>query len=102
MNRTEHLLTILSEECAEVAQRASKALRFGLEEAQPGHATNASRITQELNDLLGVMKMLVDEGLIPEPDLGAADAKRDRVEEYLRYSDVCGTLTRPIATGGAT
>ena len=30
MTREEHLLTIVAEECAEVAQRATKALRFGL------------------------------------------------------------------------
>jgi len=29
------VLTILMEECAEVIQRASKALRFGLDEVQP-------------------------------------------------------------------
>ena len=29
MTREEHLLTIVAEECAEVAQRATKALRFG-------------------------------------------------------------------------
>lgn len=28
MNRSEHLLSCLAEECAEVAQRVSKALRF--------------------------------------------------------------------------
>jgi hypothetical protein len=35
MNPTEHLLSCLAEECAEVAQRASKSLRFGLSEVQP-------------------------------------------------------------------
>ena len=36
MTREEHLLTIVAEECNEVAQRATKALRFSLEEIEPG------------------------------------------------------------------
>jgi hypothetical protein len=36
MTREQHLLTILAEECGEVVQRASKAIRFGLDESQPG------------------------------------------------------------------
>ena len=35
MNREEHLLTILSEECAEVIKDVSKALRFGLDDYPP-------------------------------------------------------------------
>jgi hypothetical protein len=34
MNITEHLLATLAEECAEVAQATSKALRFGLDEPE--------------------------------------------------------------------
>lgn len=66
MNRTEHLLTCLAEECAEVAQRVSKALRFGLDEVQPGQAqTNRHRIVDELSDLLSVAVILADERVIP-------------------------------------
>lgn len=31
MNKAEHLLTCLAEECAEIQQAVSKALRFGVE-----------------------------------------------------------------------
>jgi len=34
MNRMEHLLAVLAEECAEVAQRCSKAQRFGMHQKQ--------------------------------------------------------------------
>jgi len=65
MTRSEHLLVILAEECNEVAQRVSKALRFGLEEIQPGQGkTNAERISDELDDLMAVLEMLCDEGCL--------------------------------------
>jgi hypothetical protein len=64
--QTRELLTILGEECAEVIQRASKALRFGVEEAQPGQPySNAERIGHELGDLVEVMDRLIDLGVIP-------------------------------------
>lgn len=94
MKRHEHLLTILAEECAEVAQRASKALRFGLGEVQPGQGlTNAERIVGEVTDLLAVALMLADEGhLALEDQQGAVAAKRAKVEKFLAYSAQCGTL----------
>ena len=57
MNRTEHLLACLAEECAEVAQAVGKALRFGLDDGYPGtDRKNADDIAKELNlnDLSGV------------------------------------------------
>lgn len=96
MNRREHLLTILGEECAEVAQRCSKALRFGLEEIQPGQElTNAERIREEYVQLLAVMRMLVEEGEIPSVTghhMSELEDKRQKVEKFLRYSREQGTL----------
>jgi NTP pyrophosphatase (non-canonical NTP hydrolase) len=96
MNRQEHLLTILAEECAEVAQRASKALRFGLGEVQPGQSlTNAERIVGELTDLFSVVSMLVDEEHINLCGSAAAEqAKRAKVEKFLQLSEQLGTLTK--------
>jgi hypothetical protein len=98
MNRREHLLTILGEEGVEVSQRCSKALRFGLDEVQPGQElTNAQRIRGEYIDLLAVMRMLVEEGAIePLTDpsfMQAMEDKRQKVEKFLEYSRQCGTLT---------
>lgn len=94
MNRIEHLLTILGEECAEVAVRCSKAKRFGLQEVQPQQPfTNAERIMIEVNDLYGILKMLNDEGiLVAEPDPFAIARKIEKVEKFLLYSQQCGTL----------
>ncbi len=51
MTRTEHLLFILAEECAEVAQRCSKAARFTLKERQAENkiATELTRESQLSN-----------------------------------------------------
>ena len=95
MTRTEHLLTILAEECAEVAQRASKALRFGLDEQQSGQElTNAERIAGEMDDLVAVWAMLrMEPGWHPRPsEVAGYQAKREKVEKYLRYSAIIGTL----------
>lgn len=90
MTRTEHLLWMLAEECAEVAQRASKAARFGLSEVQPGQLqTNAERITYELNDLVAVADMLLSPDWM---DDNAINAKQAKVEKFLEYSAQCGTL----------
>ena len=93
MTRTEHLLTILSEECAEVSQRVSKALRFGLGEVQAGQdKTNAERITDEMDDLVSVFRMLVGAGAVPANSQPAMLAKVERVERYLQKSAALGTL----------
>ena len=98
MNRREHLLTILAEECAEVAQRVSKALRFGIDEVEPGQpSTNGARVTLEILDLLVVNEMLAEtESLAPITENAVsrhANAKRGKIEKYLAYSKERGTLT---------
>lgn len=102
MNRTEHLQTIAMEECVEVAQRISKAQRFGVTETQrtangPHPAgNNHERIRQELGDLLGVLDLL---GILDLASIGDAElrlfgaTKQLKIEKYLAYAATCGTLT---------
>ncbi|HZC22225.1 MAG TPA: hypothetical protein VE866_02720 [Candidatus Binatia bacterium] len=95
MNRTAHLLTILSEECAKVAQRASKASRFGLAEIQPGQDfTNAERIMHEVAHITAVIRMLESAGAleVPEDFEDRIGLKMVNVDHYLDYSRDCGTL----------
>jgi NTP pyrophosphatase (non-canonical NTP hydrolase) len=97
MTRADHLLWILAEECAEVAQRASKAARFGLSEVQPGQEkTNAERIMEEYADLYAVVEMLINERLVPFERIKlfqGMEAKKAKVEKFLAYSQKCGTLS---------
>jgi hypothetical protein len=94
MNRKEHLLAIVAEECNEVGQRAHKAMRFGINEVQDGqNLDNAARLIYEFNDLVGVMRMLHNEGHIPYPfDGKMQDAKIAKVEQFLLLSKEMGTL----------
>jgi len=95
MTRTELLLTILAEECVETAQRASKAIRFTLDEVQEGQElSNAQRIVYEFNDIFAVMQMLFEEGLIHRTlDYTAINAKKAKIEKWLDYSQKMGALT---------
>ena len=99
MTRNEHLMTIAMEECSEIAQRISKALRFGLEQVQedaddapeqnPDRLTNRERIRKEYSDLAAMLEMIG----IGAPLGREMDAKRAKVERYLQRSQRCGTLT---------
>jgi hypothetical protein len=86
----------LAEECTEIGQRASKAIRFTAEEVQPGQElTNAERIMYEFRDLQAVMEMLEDEGVLPSiwhRDVAAIEAKKAKVERFLLHSAAVGTL----------
>lgn len=80
------LLVILAEECGEVAVRVSKALRFGLDEVQPGQdATNAERIGQELQDVAALVSVCVEAGVL-SVDLEEPAARRRKL---LRVSRFC-------------
>lgn len=98
MTLKEYLLNRLSEECAEVIQRVSKALTFGLDEVQPGQEhNNAYRIILEYIDLVTVFEMLEDEGILELPDGETVRTlnrkKREKVAYYMQLSRERGTLT---------
>jgi len=103
MNKTEHILTCLAEECGEVAKECHKALRFGLDDQvtlDPSGPrgtegpTNRDKIVTEFIDLLGVYQMAVEEGILPDifcssPSFtvkGLMAAKADRVRAYMKYA----------------
>lgn len=85
MTRHELLLAQVAEECAEIGKRAVKALRFGMEQTQPGQElTNHERIRQEFCDLVAVMDM-VDPALTAFSGMEYG-AKQAKVERYLAFS----------------
>lgn len=93
MSRDEHLLTIVAEECNEVAQRATKALRFSLEEIEPGQEhTNKERLFQEFGDLVAVLRMLFPEDFDHIPFTEWQKNKQEKVKRYLEYSEFLGTV----------
>lgn len=105
MNITEHLLFKVAEECAETAQRASKAARFGMEQVQrhlddkswqnPDLLTNRQRLYEEFIDLCATMQML--DFVLPDihnaGDLIILQERHQRIVKYLDFSREHGTLT---------
>lgn len=99
MNRTQHLLLLVMEECGEVAHRCSKAIRFGIDDVEAGQVlTAAQRIGAELTDLYAVLEMLKKEtGLdafnhLFDPRDSEVRAKRDKVERHMNISRDLGQL----------
>lgn len=97
MNRREYLLTVFMEECAEVAQRAAKMLRFGDTEVEPGQtANNAERLRHEFIHAVTMYSFLEEEGItisINEESFKQASIdKVERVLHFMSYSEQQGML----------
>lgn len=94
MNNIEYLLNVLGEECSEVHHRCSKAMRFGLDEVQPGQElNNARRLHQEVCDIYAVLEMLHAAGVnIIHLDRGLIEAKKRKVFETMELSRSLGIL----------
>lgn len=102
MNKTEYLLTKLSEECAEVIQRCTKAQTFGLNEKQPGQElSNITRLASELHDLFIILSIASNTDDLKEI-AGFLDGSVDdqyslrraeKVKKYMSYSIDCGQLS---------
>lgn len=80
------ILTILIEECAEVQQRATKVLRFGRDEVQPGHEkSNSRRLAEEIGDMEVMVDMATKVGLISADDIeNRKDRKREKLAKYMQ------------------
>lgn len=94
----DHHLLLLMEECAEVAHAASKQLRFGADEIQPGQpCRNQTRLRMEIMDLLACVRFLEQSGQLPkiyypvDLDLHMYN-KQPRIDAALRISRAQGRL----------
>lgn len=100
MTRVQYLLTKLAEECNETAQRASKAIVFGLDDVQEGqYENNADRLRNEFCHIVAYMELLRDEGFIK---LGEFDMeyevqqKKHDLKKWYQYSISKGMVKDPI------
>lgn len=73
------LLSIFIEECMEAGIRASKAKRFGVSETQPGQELdNSQRLGNEVGDVLVMIDLMLDWGLIDEASIEAGMVSKHR------------------------
>ena len=75
MKQSNEALIILQEECAEVIQVISKMHRFGADNEYNG-VSNKDRLTQEIADVLVLINHLCDTGVVDEPTIHRAMAKK--------------------------
>jgi hypothetical protein len=96
MNRQEHLLACLAEECAEIQQHVGKALRFGIYDRDPtisNAKTERDLIVTELQDLYGVVELLSEHKILPlSYDRNAVQRKKDKVIKFMDYAREHGAL----------
>jgi hypothetical protein len=80
------LLTILIEECAEVQQAATKLLRFGRDDVEPGKdKTNGFRLGMEIGDLYVMIEMALKAGIIRDTTIiEGSYRKRERIAKYMQ------------------
>lgn len=95
MTKEEHLLVCLAEECAEIQKEVSKALRFGLENSHPKYpGTPRERIEYEMNDLLGVIEFLAENGLHFAQYPNRIEAKKLKLQKYIQYAEEKETIKK--------
>lgn len=89
------LLTVFIEEAQEVSIRCTKALRFGIEEVQPGQdLMNNDRIAHEVGDFLEVLDRLIAAGVIRPA--AVEDGKANKKRQLDRFMQ---TRPDPISAG---
>lgn len=93
---TDYLLIKLAEEAAEIVERASKVLIFGLDEIEEGQArTNGARLSDEIDDLYFVLEELARLKPRPLRPIGyGTEAKKRRFAKYLELSRQLGRLEK--------
>ena len=94
MNREQHLLTKLSEECNEVGQVCSKIISLGLFNCKPGtRDTNKQRLIEEINDVLAVLNMIESEIFnTPIKNSKLMLEKIDKVNKYYKVAQQLGNV----------
>ena len=95
MTELEHVFSCLSEEAGEITQEVSKILRFGVNDVHPSienFVPNEERLSNEINDLMGVVEMLKERGIKIELSATKMLEKKAKVEKYMEYARGKGTL----------
>jgi len=74
-NKDKQILLIAQEECAEVTQAISKCFRFGFD-SEYNNRTNHERLTEEIGDLLAMIDLMIEYGIIDESSAQMASSQK--------------------------
>ena len=86
-SKQREIMNILSEECAEVIQAISKCHRFGMDNYKPGKPkTNRDHLEEELGDLMAMIDILLEKGVIDAGHLEVA--KLAKIEKLKKWSTI--------------
>ena len=76
-NKQEEILSIAQEECGEVVVAISKIFRFGFDSRWPeGGIDNRTRLTEELGDLMAMVKLMSDNNIIDIDEVSKASERK--------------------------
>lgn len=85
--KTQEILDILQEECAEVIVEISKCRRFGLESVH--HKTglpHRDMLEQEIADVMALVDLLEQSGLISRPAID--ECKQKKIKKLQKWSTI--------------
>ena len=86
-DKTQEILDILQEECAEVIVEVSKCRRFGLDSHH--YKTNVlhqEMLEREIADVLAMVDLLIDHGLVSHENLN--EFKTNKIEKLKTWSNI--------------
>ena len=81
----QEILLITQEECAEVTQAISKVFRFGMEDSHNGQ-TNREHLEEEIGDLMCMIDLLIDNGIVSES--AVMTAKAEKLNKLMTWSGI--------------
>lgn len=76
MSKIQDILDILQEECGELIVSASKVRRFGLDSIYKDGKSQRHNLVQELGDVMLMIDLLVDNGVLTKEELQQASLKK--------------------------
>ena len=86
-NKTEEILDILQEECAEVIQAISKIRRFGMDNVYlKGEGTQREQLVKELGDVALLIDLLEAHQLFSPRELN--EAKLNKATKLSKWSNI--------------
>ena len=76
-DKQKEILSIAQEECGEVIVAISKIFRFGFDSRWPeGGVDNRARLTEELGDLMAMVKLMSEYGIVDLEEMAKAGERK--------------------------